>query len=126
MGHPIIMGRKTHESIGRPLPGRTNVVVTRNNNYTAEGCIVVGSLDEAISKAGNGNEVFIIGGSTIYEQALPLADKIYLTRVKANVSGDIFFKLDESGWKQISSDKHQADDKNQYDYEFVVLERQAG
>lgn len=122
-GHPIIMGRKTHESIGRPLPNRTNIVITRDKDYKADGCIVVGSLEGAIKKAGGSDEIFIIGGSTIYEQALPFTDKIYLTRVKANVDGDVFFNLDESGWTQISSEPHLANGEDQYDYDFVVLER---
>jgi dihydrofolate reductase len=127
MGHPIIMGRKTHESIGRALPGRTNIVITRDKDYKAtEGCMVVNSLDEAIEqakKAGGANEIFIIGGASIYEQAMPLLDRIYLTKVDAEIDGDKFFKYDPKKWNQISSEKHSADDKNKYGFEFTVLER---
>ncbi len=138
MGHPIIMGRKTHESIGRALPGRTNVVVTRNKDLIAEGCKVVSSLDEAIelakkSEGGSAaqtskkfrrpKEIFIIGGEQIYQQAMPLLERIYLTKVNVEVEGDKFFKYDPSEWKQVSSEKHSADKKNQYDFEFLVLDR---
>ena len=126
MGHPIIMGRKTHESIGRALPGRTNIVVTRNKDFKAEGCEVVGFLDEAIElgkKAEGGDEVFIIGGEQIYREAMPKLERIYLTKVDATIDGDKFFYYDPKEWKQVSSEKRSADDKNQYDYNFVVLEK---
>jgi dihydrofolate reductase len=126
MGHPIIMGRKTHESIGRALPGRTNIVISRNKNYRAKDCIVVGSLDEALEtaqKSEGNDEIFIIGGSSVFDEALALAGRIHLTRVKARVDGDIFFKFDPTGWHQTFSEKHQKDEKNQFDYEFVTLER---
>lgn len=120
-GHPIIMGRKTHESIGRPLPGRTNIVISRSPSYRAEGCSTATSLDEAIKIAASsegGQESFIIGGASVYEEALTLADKIYLTRVDARIDGDRFFNFDHSGWKLISTQKHPAGDRNQYAYEF--------
>lgn len=124
MGHPIIMGRKTHESIGRALPGRTNIVITRNPGYkAAEGCIVVGSLDDALARCGNADEVFIIGGESIYAAALPKANKIYLTKVGAQVDGDKFFKFDASQWRQTFSEKHGTDAKNKYPYEFTILEK---
>lgn len=126
MGHPIIMGRKTHESIGRVLPGRTNIVITRNKDYSAEGCQVVDSLANAIEvakKSEGADEIFIIGGQQIYEEALPLLDRIYLTKVDAEVEGDKFFKYNPSQWTEISSEPHEADDKNQYAYEFKILER---
>ena len=126
MGHPIIMGRKTHQSIGRALPGRTNIVVTHNKDFEAEGCKDVGSLDEAIElgkKAEGGDEVFIIGGEQIYKEAMPKLDRIYLTKVDAAVDGDKFFNYDPEEWKQISNEKHSADAKNQYDFEFTLLER---
>lgn len=128
MGHPIIMGRKTHESIGRTLPGRFNLVITSNKGYgAAEGSEVARSLQEAIEKAkkqDGGNEVFIIGGAQIYKEALPLLDRIYLTRVDAEVEGDKYFKYDPEDWQQLSSENHGADDENQYNYEFLVLRRQ--
>jgi dihydrofolate reductase len=126
MGHPIIMGRKTHESIGRALPGRTNIVITRNKDFKAEGCEIAGSLDEAIEKAKKSegdDEIFIIGGEQIYKEAMPKLERIYLTKVDATVDGDKFFRFDESQWKQVSSEKHSADEKNQYDFEFTVMER---
>ena len=124
MGHPIIMGRKTHESIGRSLPGRTNIVISRNRSYTpAPGAILVPSLDKAIQAAGQVNEVFVIGGESIYAEALPIANKIYLTKVDAQIDGDRFFRFDVSDWHQTLSQKHPADDKNKYPYEFTVLER---
>ena len=129
MGHPIIMGRKTHQSIGRTLPGRTNIVVSRNPEYTvAEGAILVDSLDKALAKAKavDKEEIFVIGGEAIYTEALPKLDRIYLTKVKATVDGDKYFKYDSKDWRQLSSQKHSADEKNRYDYEFVVLERRPG
>lgn len=124
MGHPIIMGRKTHESIGRTLPGRRNIVITHHNDYTpAEGTEVVGSLDNAFKLVEGEDEVFIIGGASIYEQVMPVADRLYLTKVHASVDGEVYFKYDTSEWKEVSREPHQADDKNQYAYEFKVLER---
>ena len=126
MGHPIIMGRKTHESIGRALPGRYNVVITRDKDYRAEGCEVVGSLDEAIElakKAEGSKEIFVIGGEQIYREAMPKLERIYLTKVHAKIDGDKFFYYDPKEWKQVSSEKHSPDTKNQYDFEFTVLGR---
>src|SRR3989344_5036089 len=99
-GHPIIMGRKNFESIGRPLPNRTNIVITRNKEYAAEGCFVVHSFDEAVTKAKEveEKEIFIIGGGEIYTQALPITHKLYLTLVDSNETGDVFFP-DYSGFK---------------------------
>ncbi len=125
IGHPIIMGRKTHESIGRALPERLNVVITRNPAYkAAEACVVVNSLDEALNldEIKNNTEVLVIGGAEIYKQALPLADRIYLTRVHTTLAGDKFFKFNPEQWRQISKEKHTKDEKNQYDYEFILLE----
>lgn len=123
MGHSIIMGRKTHESIGRALPGRTNIVITRDPNYQAEGCRVVTSLDEAIKVADAQNEVFIIGGESIYAQAIDKTDRIYLTQVNADIKGDKYFKFDPGSWQEVSRQEHKADERNEYDYAFTVLER---
>lgn len=124
MGHPMIMGRKTHESIGKALKGRLNIVLSRNPNYKpAEGAVLARSLGEALVAAQPADEVFIIGGEEVFNEALGFADRIYLTRIKIKVPGDRFFKFEPNGWEQVSSDKHKADDKNQYDYEFTVLER---
>lgn len=126
-GHHIIMGRKTHESIGRPLPNRTNIIISENPNYSCHpDCLITHSLDSAVDTARKTNEteIFIIGGSQIYKLTLPLADKIYLTRVKAEFEGDTFFpKLDKSKWKQISCDFHAKDERNPYPYEFCILEK---
>ena len=123
MGHPIIMGRKTHESIGKALPGRQNIVITHDKDYHAEGCEVVTSLEAALQLVSGAGEAFIIGGQSIYELALPRTDRIYLTKVDADIPGDKYFRYDPSRWQEVSVEKHPADDKNQYPYEFVVLEQ---
>lgn len=126
MGHPIIMGRKSFISIGRPLPKRTNIIITRDPFFMASGCIVVHSLAEAIdvAKANGEEEIFIIGGGQIYEQAMPFLHKIYLTEVEVEVEGEIYFpKINEDEWKEIARERHAPDEKNEYAYSFVVLER---
>ncbi len=123
-GHPIIMGRTTYETIGRPLPGRQNIIVTRDPAYQAEGCSVVHSIDEALQAAGPADEIFVIGGASIYEQTLPIADKIYLTQVHAAPEGDAFFKYDPGDWLETASESYPADDINDHPYSFVTLERQ--
>ena len=117
MGRPIIMGRKTHESIGRALPGRKNIVITHDKTYKAKGCTVVSNLDEALAAAGDAPEAFIIGGASIYELAMPVTNKLYLTRVKADIDGDKYFRFDESDWKMVDSRLYPADEKNKYTYE---------
>lgn len=126
MGHPLIMGRKTHESIGRALPGRDNIVISSNREYKAEDCQVVPSLEAAIAaakKAEGSDEIFVIGGESVFAEALPLADKIYLTKVDADVNGDRRFDYDPEAWRQTFSEKHTADENNKYPFEFTVLER---
>jgi dihydrofolate reductase len=124
MGKPIVMGRKTYESIGRPLPGRQNIVITRQDNYQPEGCTVVSSTDDALVAAGDAQEVMIIGGGHIYEAFLPLADRIYLTRVRADIEGDTYLPdIDPSGWQEVSREEHSADADNDYDVTFTVLAR---
>lgn len=123
MGHPIIMGRKTHESIGKALPGRSNIVITRDKDYEAEDCKVVGSLDEALSLVKGETEAFIIGGQSIYELAMSRIDRIYLTKIAADIPGDKYFKYDPAKWAVIESQKHQKDEKNSCDYEFIILQR---
>jgi len=124
MGKPLIMGRKTHESIGRPLPGRKNIVLTHSQEFKTEGCTVVYSLEEALIAAGEIDEVMIMGGSGIYDQALARADRLYLTEVHADVNGDVYFpEFDRSEWVEIEREDHSADDKNNFDYSFVVMER---
>jgi len=126
MGHTIVMGRKTWESIGRPLPGRRMVVVSRQADYLASGASVVTSLEEAYQSAQDAGEeeVFVIGGAEIYRLALPQADRLYLTRVLAQVEGDTFFpELDLASWKRLESESHLSDAKNDYAYRFEILER---
>jgi len=124
MGKPIVMGRKTHESIGRPLPGRANIVVSSNRHYEAPGCTVVGSLDEACAAAGRCEEIMIIGGASLYRDALPLASRIYLTEVNADVVGDVRFPpFDRRAWREIERAHHPADARNFCAHSFVVLER---
>ena len=120
------MGRKCYESIGRPLPKRTNVIVTRNPFYVSTGCIITHSLEEAlqVARENEETEAFVIGGAQIYELAMPLTDRIYLTEVDLEVAGDILFpELDMEDWNLVSEEAHKADEKNAYDYVFKVLER---
>jgi dihydrofolate reductase len=123
-GHHVIMGRRNYESIGRPLPDRTNIIVTRNPSYQAPGCQVKHSLVDALQNTQNDPEVFIIGGAEIYRQAIGDADRIYLTLVHAEISGDTFFpELDARKWHEISRTRHEADEKNPYAYSFVTYDR---
>ena len=124
MSKPLIMGRKTHESIGRPLPGRENIVLTHAKEFEAEGCTVVHSLEEAFRAAGDVDEVMIMGGSGIYDQSLARAGRLYLTEVHADVSGDVYFpEVDKGNWLEIEREDHPADEKNDFGYSFVVMER---
>jgi len=121
MGNHIVMGRKTYESIGRLLPGRTTVIVSRQEGYGVEGAVVVSSLEEAIALS---DDLFVIGGGQIYEKALPLAERIYLTRVAAEVEGDTYFpEVDWEGWKLFEEESHPADEKNDHSYTFETWER---
>ncbi|MFP4046634.1 MAG: dihydrofolate reductase [Bacteroidales bacterium] len=123
-GHHIIMGRKTFESNGRPLPKRTNIIITKNKDFTADGCLIVHSIDEALEIAKNDNEPFIIGGETIYRQAMPLAERIYLTRVHTEIEGDTFFpEIDENEWEEKSREYHEKDEKHPYPFSIITLER---
>ena len=124
MGKPIIMGRKTWESIGRPLPGRQNIVITRQVGFAAEGCDVVGSVDAAIATAGDAAEVMVIGGSEIYALFLPAADRLYLTRVHAEVTGDAYLPaISESEWRLVDEEHHSADERNEHAFSFQRFER---
>ena len=121
-GHYIIMGRKTFESLGKPLPNRTNIIVTRNPDYRQEGAIVAHSLQAALDLAERGDQekVFILGGGEIYRQAMSLADYMYITEVHAEFEGDTFFpEIDMSVWKEVRREDHPADEKNAYAYSFV-------
>jgi dihydrofolate reductase len=124
MGKPIVMGRKTWESIGRALPGRQNIVITRRQSFVADGCDVVNSVDEALSAAGDVGEIVVIGGSQVYELFLPAAQRLYLTRVHADVDGDAFFPaIDEDEWQLVSEEMHAADERNEFDCSFRIYER---
>jgi dihydrofolate reductase len=124
MGYPIVMGRLTYESIGRPLPGRQNIVITRQRGYVAEGCDVVTSTEAAILIAGDAAEVMIIGGGEIYSLFLPLADRIYLTRVLAHIEGDAHFaSLDQDEWHRTSGERHSADEDHDFDFTFEIWDR---
>ena len=129
-GKPVIMGRKTWDSLGKPLPGRTNIVITRQPDFQAEGAKVVATLDEAVTMAENvafiegQDEAVVMGGAEIYALALPKADRLYLTEVHAEVEGDTWFpEYDTSEWKEIGREDFPAEGPNPYDYSFVVYER---
>ncbi len=125
-GHHIIMGRKTFDSIGKPLPIRTNVVLTRDPMYAATGVVVAHSIEEALSIAYDNEEeeAFIIGGGEIYAQSRPYWDKVYLTRVHATPAGKVLFPaLDESEWELVSQEKHQAGERDDYDFTFEVYSK---
>jgi dihydrofolate reductase len=125
MGNPIIMGRKTHESIGRPLPGRKNIILTRDKNYSSEGCTVLHSMDEIFEHCKEVDEVMITGGSEIYKLSLEQATRLYLTEVHTEIEGDTFFpEFDRSEWREVSREDHSSDEKNEFDYSFVLLERE--
>lgn len=127
MGKPIVMGRRTHESIGRSLPGRENIVVTRDRNFRAPGCTVVHSMDAALDHCRGAEEVIVMGGAELYREALPLAERIYLTEVSTAVMGDTFFPDWKRGeWKEVSRQTFPAGEDNEYPYSFVFLERVTG
>ncbi len=124
MGHPIVMGRRTYESIGKPLPGRHNIVVTRNRDFKAPGCTVVASLEAAWDAARDANEVCVIGGTSLFEETLPIADVIHLTQVEANVPGDTYFPpFDRSQWREKEVGRHPADARHAYPIRILELER---
>ena len=126
MGKPIIMGRKTYESIGRPLPGRTNIVITRDSAFQAEGCEVVHSIEQALAVARGFEEVMVIGGSAFYRAMLPRAAHLYLTRIDAEFEGDAWFPEIEPGeWHETAREAHTPDERNPHSYAFVTLERTA-
>jgi len=126
LGKPIVMGLNTFKSIGEnPLPGRKNIILNNDSNYIPpEGCFVVHSIDELLQMARNEEEVMICGGASVYRQFLPLANRLYLTFIHYNFEGDTYFpEFDMSDWKEVKRTDHKADDKNKFDYSFVVLER---
>ena len=125
LGKPIVMGRLTWESIGRPLPGRQNIVLTRQADFRAIGCDIVASPAAALTAAADAEEIMIIGGGQIYELFLPKASRLHVTRVLTEVNGDAFFpEIDEAAWRLVDSEPHEADDANQFAFEFRTYERQ--
>jgi len=124
MGSPVIMGRKTWNSIGRPLPGRHNIVVSRQAGLAIDGCTVVDSLHSALAAAGPAAEVFVIGGAEIYRLAIPIADTMYVTRVHATVGADTFFPaFDAAAWEEVAREEHPADDSHAHAISFVTFKR---
>ncbi len=124
--HHILMGRNCFESIGKPLPNRTNIIVTRDLFFSATGCLVAHSIEEGIkiAKRNKESELFIIGGGIIYEQTINLCDKLYLTEVNLEVEGDIFFpEINTKEWQLVSEEKHEKDEKNKMDYTYKIFER---
>ena len=123
MSRPIIMGSTTFESIGKPLPGRKNIVLTRGE-FTREGVDVAHSLEEALKLTKDTDEVFVIGGANVYTQALPFADKLYITFIDGEFTGDTFFpQIDWSEWKEVKSERREPDERNAYAMKFAVFER---
>ena len=124
MGKPMIMGRKTWESLPGLLPGRRHIVVTRDLNYRAEGAEVAHSLEQAMSQAGDVEEIMLVGGANLYAQAMALAGRLYLTEIDADVEGDAWFpELDPARWREVSREAHSEDEQTPYSYAFTVLER---
>ena len=125
-GHHILMGRNTFESIGKPLPNRTTVIITRNKNYTQDGCIVVDSIEKAIEVAKNDKHIFIIGGAQIYKQVIEknLADQLDITKVHHAFDADVFFpEIDANIWEETSREDFSSDEKNKYDYSFISYKK---
>jgi dihydrofolate reductase len=129
MGHPIVMGRKTFESIGKPLPGRVNIVITRDADYLRDGTTMVNSPDAALAAAvvaPGADEMFVIGGAEIYKIFLSRAERIYLTQVHGAFEGDVFFpELGEGEWRLISSEENKKDEHNAFDFTYLVYERKS-
>ncbi|MDT7832361.1 dihydrofolate reductase [Flavobacteriaceae bacterium S356] len=126
IGNYIVMGRNTYESIGKPLPNRTTVIITRNKSYTQEGCIVAHSIEEALEISKEQQHVFIIGGAEIYKQCLQndLVDRLDITRVHEQFEADVFFpEIDSKKWEIISREDHEADEKNKFDYSFISYQK---
>ena len=124
LGKPVVMGRRTFDSIGRPLPGRTNIVVSRRSELAIEGVLVVHSLDAALKAAASAPETVVIGGAEIFRQVLPRTNTIHLTRVHARVAGDVFFpQLDPAQWREAAVEHHAADERHEYAFSFVTLQK---
>lgn len=126
LGKPIIMGRKTYESIGRPLPGRKNIVISRDKTFHAQGIEVVDSIDKALALTTDSDEVMVIGGGKIYQHCLGVAKRLYITHIEADIDGDTYFpEYDLTHWHKVSSEIYASDDKNPYQLDFSVYERKS-
>ena len=126
MGHAVIMGRKTFESIGSPLIGRNNIVITRSRDWSASGCVAAHSLESALAAVRKGEEAFVIGGAQIYALALPLARRLHMTEIERDFDGDAFFpEFDRSRWREVSRERHASGGPEEFDYAFVEYERRA-
>lgn len=125
LGKPVVMGRKTYQSIGRPLPGRKNIVISRDESFRAEGIETVTSVEQALALASDVDEVMVIGGGAIYAHCLPVADKLYVTHIDADIDGDTRFPEYDTAqdWTLVDSEQYTADEKNQYDLNFCVYQR---
>lgn len=125
MGKPIVMGRKTYQSIGKPLPGRRNIVITRDDTFSAAGCEVCNSIEAAMSLTKDDDEVMLIGGASLYEQTLARATQLYITRIHQSFEGDTWFpEIDLSEWKAVNREDFDADHSNQYAYSFIKYVRE--
>lgn len=125
-GKPVLMGRKTYESIGKPLPNRLNIILTKDQNYHEDGCIIVHSIEDAISFSKGYDELMVIGGSAIYEQLLPYASRLYLTMIDCEFCGDVWFpEYNKDVWLEVSREDFQATEGDPYNHSFVLLERLA-
>lgn len=123
-GHTVIMGRKTFESVGKPLPNRRTIIITRNNDYRCAGVFIAHSLDEALDHAAHEDEIFILGGEAVYRIALPRADRLYLTIIHATIEGDTYFpNLDFDDWKLVEDERHEIDERHAYAFSFRRYER---
>lgn len=123
LGKPVIMGRKTFESIGRPLPGRDNIVISRDANLTFDGVLMVASIEDAFQQVRDAEEVMIIGGGSIYQACLPQAERLYLTHIDLDVNGDTQFPDWGESWSESFSECYKADEKNRYDMRFTILDK---
>jgi dihydrofolate reductase len=124
MGKPILMGRKTFESIGRPLPGRCNVIITRDEAFQAPGCVVANSIATALASVSDNDEVFVIGGAALFQQMLPIIKRLYLTVIHHPFDGDTFFPdIHDAEWNEVARENHQPNVENPYAYSFITLDR---
>lgn len=124
MGKTVLMGRKTYDSIGKPLPNRRNIVISRNTKFQAQGCEVVGSIDEALALAKNDTQVMVMGGASFYQQMLALVDRLYITEVEGEFLGDAYFPaFDSRAFKEVFRQSHQPDENNPHAYHFTILDR---